>query len=90
MIAPALLAELAAAGVRLSRDGDDLIAEIRPGAAVDPYREQIAAHKPALLVELLQRRIIAAVDVEPAAFDRTELDRLWTRWKAHEAAGETP
>jgi hypothetical protein len=28
--------------------------------------------------------------VEPADFDRAELDRLWVRWKAHEAAGETP
>jgi hypothetical protein len=40
--------------------------------------------------ERLKARIIAAVDVEPADFDRAEYDRLWTRWKAHEAAGASP
>jgi hypothetical protein len=37
-------------------------------------------------VEDLKAQIVAAATVEPAVFDRTELDRLWTRWKAHEAA----
>lgn len=88
--ARALLAELAGAGVRLSRDGDDLIAEIRPGASLDPYRERIMAHKPALLAELLQARIIEVVTAEPAVFNRAEYDRLTALWNAREAAGETP
>jgi hypothetical protein len=88
--AAALLAELEAAGVRLSLVGDALRFQTRPGVSIAPYREQIATHKPALLVELLQRRIIETVAVEPADFDRAEYDRLWTRWKAHEAAGERP
>jgi hypothetical protein len=87
--AAALLAELEAAGVRLSLAGDDLHYQTRSGVSIAPYRNCITAHKPALLVELLQRRIIEAVTVEPASFDRAEYDRLWTRWKAHEAARET-
>ena len=90
MSAAALLDELEAAGVRLSLAGDELRFQTRPGVRIAPYRERITASKPALLVELLQARIIAAVDVEPADFDRAEYDRLWTLWKAHEAAGETP
>jgi hypothetical protein len=88
MSAAALLAELEAAGVRLSLAGDALRFQTRPGVGIAPYRERIAAHKPALMAELLKARIIAAVDVEPADFDRAEYDRLWTRWKAHEAAGD--
>ena len=85
----ALLAELEAAGVRLSLAGDDLRFQTRPGVRIGPYRAQITAHKPALLAELLKARIIEAVTVEPADFDRAEYDRLWILWKAHEAAGET-
>jgi hypothetical protein len=88
MSAAVLLDELEAAGVRLSLAGDDLRYQTRPGVGIALYREQIEAHKPALLVELMKRRIIAAVDVEPADFDRAEYDRLWTLWYAYEAAGE--
>ena len=88
MSAGAFLAELETAGVRLSRDGADLIAEIRPGASLDPYRERIAAYKPALLAELLKARIIAVVTADPAEFDRAEYERLWALWEAHEAAGD--
>jgi hypothetical protein len=88
--AAALLAELEAAGVRLSLAGDALRFQTRPGVAIAPYRERITANKPALLAELLKARIIAAVDVEPADFDRAEYDRLWTLWKAHDAARGTP
>jgi hypothetical protein len=35
------------------------------------------------MAELLKAWIIAAVDVEPADFDRAEYDRLWTLWKLH-------
>jgi hypothetical protein len=88
--ARALLVELEAAGVRLSLAGDDLRFQTRRGVSITPYRECITAHKPALLVELLQRRIIEAVTVEPATFDRVEFDRLWALWTAHDAAGVTP
>ena len=87
MSAAALLAELEAARVQLSLAGVDLRFQTRPGVRVAPYREQIVAHKPALLVELLQRRIIEVVTVEPADFDRAEYDRLWTRWHELEARG---
>ncbi len=90
MSAAALLVELEAAGVRLSLAGDDLRFQTRPGVRIAPFREQIAAHKPALLAELLQRQIIKVVTVEPADFDRAEYDRLWTLWKAQDAARATP
>jgi hypothetical protein len=84
----AFLVELEAAGVRLSLAEGGLRYQTRPGVRIAPYREQITAHKPALLAELLKARIIAAVDVEPADFDRREFERLWALWKVHEAAGE--
>jgi hypothetical protein len=86
----ALLDDLTAAGVQLHLDGDRLHVVPPAGVSLDPYRERIMAHKPELLVELLQRRIVAVVDVEPTCFDRAEYDRLWTLWKAHDPAGETP
>ena len=89
MSAAALLVELEAVGVRLSLAGDDLHYQTRPGVSIAPYRAQIAAYKPALLAELLKARIVDVVTIEPADFDRAEYDRLWTLWKAHEAAGET-
>ena len=36
----ALLDELEHIGIRLSRDGNDLMAEIQPAACLDPYRER--------------------------------------------------
>jgi hypothetical protein len=87
--AAALLAELEAAGVRLSLAGDALQFQTRPGVSIAPYRECITANRPALLAELLKARIIEAVTAEPADFDRAEYDRLWTLWCVHEAAGET-
>jgi hypothetical protein len=88
--AAALLVELEAAGVQLSLAGDALRFQTRPGVSIAPYRDLLAGHKAALLAELLKARIIAAVDVEPAAFDRAEYDRLWALWKLHDAAGATP
>ena len=89
MSAAALLAELDAAGVRLSLAGDALRFQTRPGVTIAPYREKIADNKPALVAELLKTRIIEVVTVEPLHFDRAEYDRLWTLWTVHEAAGET-
>ena len=83
----ALLDALEHAGIRLSRDGDDLIAEIQPGACLDPYREHIGATKPTLLA-LLQAQIVAAATVAPAAFDREAYDALWRRW--YDLAAQEP
>jgi hypothetical protein len=89
--AAALLLELDAAGVRLWPEGDDLYFQTRPGVSIAPYREHIMAHKPALLAELLKARIIEAVAVDPANFDRAAYERLWERWTVHAAvAGTTP
>lgn len=90
MSAEGLLAELDAAGVRLSLAGGDLRFQTRSGVSIAPYRERIAAYKPALLAELLKARIVAAVTAEPAQFDRAEYDRLTALWNAHEAAGGAP
>jgi hypothetical protein len=53
MTARALLAELDAAGIRVSPRGEDgLTVESRPGVSIDPYRARIVAHKPALVALL--------------------------------------
>jgi hypothetical protein len=54
MSARTLLAELEAAGMRLSLAGDDLRFQTRPGVSIAPYRERILANKPALLATLRQ------------------------------------
>jgi hypothetical protein len=87
-LATTLLTELAAAGMHLVRDGNTLRVEAPSGATLDPFRERIRQHKPALLAELLQADIIATVDVEPAEFDRQRYDDLWARWHAlHDREG---
>jgi hypothetical protein len=48
----ALIAELEAAGVRLSLAGDALRVQARPGVSISPYRERIRASKPAILAVL--------------------------------------
>jgi hypothetical protein len=85
--AAGFLSELEAAGVRLSLADGGICFQTRPGVSIAPFRERIMAQKPALLAELLKARIIAALDVEPADFDRTEYDRLWMLWKAHQVVG---
>lgn len=74
MSAAALLAELDAEGVRLSLAGDDLHFETRPGVSIATYREQITAHKPALLAALRQRELDAEVAL---------LERGWAWLEAH-------
>jgi hypothetical protein len=81
--ASSLLDELAAAGIRLSRDGNDLAADVLPGAILDPYRDRIREHKPALQTLLaLQDDIIRAASAARDAFDRQHFDALWERWHA--------
>ena len=78
----ALLDELETAGVRLSLAESDLRYETQPGISIAPYRERIAEHKQAILVELLQREIVEAAGAARDAFDRQHYDRLWARWHA--------
>jgi hypothetical protein len=86
MSAAALLEELLDAGIRLGRDGDDLIADVLPTADFSLHTQRIKAHKSALLSALdLREPIIAAVDVEPQRFNREDYDALWVRWHAHDA-----
>lgn len=58
MTAIALLAELKMSGVRLSRKGDRLHVEARPGILTAKLRERLAASKPALLVLLSAPNVI--------------------------------
>src|SRR5688572_23924343 len=91
MNAATLLDELAVAGVRLSLAGDDLRYQTRPGVSLAPYREQITAHKPALLAELrLREEIVAAAMIATVAFDRRRYDALWEHWHARHAEEITP
>jgi hypothetical protein len=81
--ASAMVDELRAAGIRLSRDGGDLVADVLPGAKLDPYRDRIAQCRPALLAELdLREQIVAAATAAQSAFDRQHYDVLWERWHA--------
>ena len=82
MSASALLIELLAAGVALSLKDEGIRVQTRPGVSIARFRERIAAHKPALIEELLQREIEAVVTVEPEAFDRQHYDQLWNHWRA--------
>lgn len=86
MSARALLADLADAGVFLALAGDDLRFRTHSGVSIEPYRDAIAASKPALVRELLQQAIIAAATAEPERFDRAEYDRLWQAWRGARTA----
>ena len=91
MSAAALLDELLAAGIRLGRDGDDLVADVLPTANLSPHTQRITAHKSALLSALhLRERIIAALDVEPDDFDRRHYDELRARLSHLDAKDTTP
>ena len=89
MSAPAFLAELEAAGIRVTREDDNLRVRAEPGISLAPYLERITANKPVLLRELLERRIIEAVTVEPAHFDRPAYDALWVLWHAQDTKEES-
>lgn len=80
-----LLNDLTTAGFQLHRDGDRVQVIPPSGASLDPFRERIRQNKPALLQELLQAEIIAALDVAPEHFDCQQYDELWQRWHALEA-----
>ena len=83
MSAGAFIDELAGMGIRLSRDGDDLAADVLPGASLAPYRDRIREHKPALLNLLaLQDEIVRTASAARDAFDRQLYDGLWERWHA--------
>jgi hypothetical protein len=86
--AATLLAELNETGIHLTREGDNLRVRATPGISLAPYVKRITAQKAALLRELLQRRIIQALDVEPAHFDREEYNHLCVLWHVHESKEE--
>jgi hypothetical protein len=79
-----LLADLEAGGLAVTRIGDDLRVRAVPGVRLAPYRERVLEHKPALLTELLQQEIVAAVNVDPNDFDRVAYDHLWLPWRIQE------
>ena len=55
MSGAALIAELAAAGIHVTREGDNLRVRGEPGVRLAPYTERLREHKPALLVALRER-----------------------------------
>lgn len=61
-----MLAALDAAGVYLRRSGDALIVETQPGASVEPFFYEIAAHKSELLVALDARAAAMRRGLDPA------------------------
>jgi hypothetical protein len=88
MSAAALLADLASDGIRLHRNGGELVAEVPPGASLDPYRERIRSGKGSLLMELVKAEIMKCVYVEPADFERDRYDGLWREFYALESQQE--
>jgi hypothetical protein len=82
MSADVLRADLASVGITLRREGDDLLVKVPVGASLDPYRERLRAHKPALLAELLKGEIIAALHTDSCDFDRDAYLALVERWRA--------
>ena len=83
MTVPALLAELDAAGVSVTREGDNLNVRGAPGVSLAPYLDRIRDDKPGLLAELqLREQIMAAASAAQDAFDRAAYDELWRRWHA--------
>ena len=85
MTPSALLAELEAAGVRLSLAGNDLRCQTRAGVSIAPHRGTIRQHKAALVTELrLREQIMAALAVEPQDFDRAKYERLTASYAANE------
>jgi hypothetical protein len=80
-----LFAELEAAGVRLTRAGDNLRFQTRFGISIAPFQDRIREGKPVLLRDLLQREIVDAVDVEREQFNRAEYEQLWARLIALDA-----
>jgi hypothetical protein len=76
---------LATAGVSLTRAGDHLRYQTRPGVSISPYREQITTHKSALLTLLaLQDEIVRTASAARDAFDRQHYDEIWSRWHARQ------
>jgi hypothetical protein len=90
MSAPALLADLEAVGIHITREGDNMRVRANPGVLLSPHVDQLRANKPALLRELLQRQIIAALDVEPHDFDRRTYERLCMLWHTEDMKEEFP
>lgn len=82
MNAAVMLSDLEKAGVRVRRDGDDLIAETPHGASLDPCRDRLREAKSLLLEELrLREAIIAALDLGPEDFNRSAYHALMREYE---------
>lgn len=87
MTARELLAELEAAGITVTCEGQDLRVRANPGVTLTPYLDRIRKMKPellALLEQSLQARIVAAATVDPGQFDRALFDSLMADWDRSE------
>jgi hypothetical protein len=83
MSASGLLHELEAAGVSLHLAGDQLRAEIAPGATLNPFRDAIRQYRLGVVALMrLQDEIVSAAAAAQTAFDRQYYDDLWRRWYA--------
>jgi hypothetical protein len=88
MSAAALLTELSDAGITLTRNGDRLHYQTRPGVTIGPYRAHIREAKPELLAALREREVLAALaDQLEAGWnwlashpDHPEHDAFLERW----------
>ena len=77
MSAGGFIEQLQDSGIRLTRDGGDLIADVVPGADLGIHVERVKANKPKLVAELrLREEIVAAASIDPECFDCDELARL--------------
>ena len=69
MTATAMIAELAHAGIHLSRNGDRLHVEAKPGTVTAAIRERLTTHKPDLLAlleasEAMRQRLLTLANAE--------------------------
>jgi hypothetical protein len=87
--AAALLAELTASGIHVTRIGDNLRVRAAPGVSIATHRERLKTQKPALLKELLRQQIVAAATVESQNFDRATYDHLWALWQSQHTAEDS-
>jgi hypothetical protein len=76
-----LLAECAATGITIVRDGDDLRVRAAHDADLTTVAPRIREHKLALHEALLQREIMALAHGSTETFDRSRFDALFAEWR---------
>lgn len=77
-----LLAECTAAGISISRDGDDLRIRASRDADLARLATRIRDNKPALHEQLLKQEIMALAHGPTDSFDRERFNTLFAEWKA--------